>query len=442
MTIESIKHFFKIGMWKKNDNSSHHRNLLLRMLQKAYLAIIFFFERGHIGYATQLSFSTILAIVPLVSMIFAIANGFGFGKYIEEVCRETFSGQPEVANWLIQLANTYLVHAQTGLFIGIGLIFMLYSIISLINTVEQVFDSIWQVKGARPLRRILTDYTSMMFLVPIAIVIMSGLSIFIYGFADQLKGYWVLGSMARFLIHYILPWFVMSMIFVVLFIFMPNTKVKVSKAIGPGVLAGALMLGLQWVYIHGQILLTSYNAIYGSLAALPLFMLWMQISWYICLFCAELCYTNQNLEFYEYLIETKDVSHINRMVMSAVILSHICNRFARGQRPYTALELKTLSNIPIRVTTDILYNLCKVNLITGNNSMDSNEIAYSPTSDTDKITIGKMVTLLESHPKDKYENLGLDISKTVCKEVMDRMRDVRCEYIKSLDDFPVKDLVE
>ncbi|MDR0186333.1 YihY/virulence factor BrkB family protein [Prevotella brunnea] len=441
INLARIKHFFKIGIWRKDNSLSPGKNFFIRLLQKLYLAIKFFFERGHIGYATQLSFSTILAIVPIASMIFAIANGFGFGKYMEEVCRDTFSGQPAVADWLIQLANSYLVHAKTGLFIGIGLIFMFYSIISLINTVEQVFDSIWQVKGSRPIGRILTDYTAMMFLVPIAIIIMSGLSIFIYGFADRLKDYWLLGSVATFSIRYVLPWMVISIIFIVLFIFMPNTKVKATKTLLPGMLAGAFMLVLQWIYIHGQIFLTSYNAIYGSLAALPLFMLWMQISWYICLFGAELCYTNQNLEFYEYLIDMKDVSHENRLIMSGIILSHICQRFSLGQHPYTALELKTVTKIPIRVTTEILHNLCNVNLIAENNSMDTTEITFSPTMDTNQITIGKMITLLESYPKDKYNYLNLDTAQIISPHTAKQFETIREDYLHKLNDISVKELI-
>ncbi|WP_028897681.1 YihY/virulence factor BrkB family protein [Prevotella sp. HUN102] len=442
MNIARIKHFLKIGMWRTSEDDSSKRSLWLRLFQKMYLAVKFFFERGHIDYATQLSFSTILAIVPIFSLIFAIAKGFGFAVYIEQQCRVLLSSQPDVADWLIQLSNSYLLHAQAGLFIGIGLIFMLYSVISLINTIERVFDSIWQVKGARPWNRVFTDYTAMMFLIPIAIIIMSGLSIYLYGFANQLKDYWVVGSLALFVINYILPWFIMSLIFIVLYIFMPNTKVKLSKVIVPGLIAGALMLILQWFYIHGQILLTSYNAIYGSLAALPLFMLWMQISWYICLFCAELCYTNQNLEFYEYLIESKNVSHKNKLLMSAIILSHICRRFAAGQRPYTALELKTLTKIPIRITTDILYKLCEVNLIAENSSLESDEITFSPTRDTNQITVGKMIDLLESYPHDKYDYLNLDPDETMGNETMEEVRTIRAAYVGNLNNILIKDLVK
>ncbi len=99
------------------------------------------------------------------------------------------------------------------------------------------------------------------------------------------------------------------------------------------------MQWLQLFYIHSQMWVSSYNAIYGSFAALPLFMLWMQISWTICLFGAELCYTNQNLDYYDYNTKTSDISHRYRIMLCTILASRICRRFDRGGRPYTALEL-------------------------------------------------------------------------------------------------------
>ncbi|MBF1516091.1 MAG: YihY/virulence factor BrkB family protein, partial [Prevotella pallens] len=337
MDITKIKNFFTTEMWQKTEYNSKRKGIAIRLLQKFYLTIKFFIEREHITFAAQLSFSTIMAIVPIAAMIFAIANGFGFGKFIESQFRDMLSAQPEVANWLLTLTQSYLTHAKTGIFIGIGLLIMLYSVFSLINTVERVFDSIWQVKGTRPISRVLIDYTAMMFLVPISIIIMSGLSIYLYSFVENLNGFLFLGTIARFSLRYLLPWTILTFMFVVLYVFMPNAKVQLSKTIGPAVLASLLMLALQGFYIHGQVFLTSYNAVYGSFAALPLFMLWMLMSWYICLFCAELCYINQNLDYYQCTIEPKMVCYNHFLAMSATVLSYICQRFANDEEPYTAL---------------------------------------------------------------------------------------------------------
>ena len=159
--IESIKYFLTVGMFMKTEHSSKRRNMLIRQFQKFYLTVKFFFVRDHAASTAQLSFSTIMAIVPIASMIFAIANGFGFGQFLEKQFREMLSAQPEAATWLLKLTQSYLVHAKTGLFIGIGLMIMLYSVFSLIRTVETAFDNIWQVKDSRPLSRIVIDYTAL-----------------------------------------------------------------------------------------------------------------------------------------------------------------------------------------------------------------------------------------------------------------------------------------
>ena len=440
--FKSIKYFFTVGMFLTKEQRSKRREFFIRQIQKLYLTVKFFFERDHAAATTQLSFSTIMAIVPIASMIFAIANGFGFGQFLESQFREMLSAQPEAATWLLTLTQSYLIHAKTGLFIGIGLVIMLYSVFSLIRTVETTFDNIWQVKDSRPLSRIVIDYTALMFLVPISIIILSGLSIYFYSFVENLNGLRFLGTIASFSLRYLVPWAILTLMFIVLYVFMPNAKVKITKTVVPSMIASIAMLCLQAVYIHGQIFLTSYNAIYGSFAALPLFMLWILASWYICLFCAELSYTNQNLEYYEFLVETKDVCHNDLLVMSATVLSHICQRFSDGENPYTALELKTLTRIPLRVTVDILHKLKEVELISENHSTATDEVTYTPTHDTSNITVGEMVARLEAAPASKFALLGISPNNAWDRDVYNKVEKAHAAYLKELKSINIKELTK
>ncbi|WP_314962491.1 YihY/virulence factor BrkB family protein [Prevotella pallens] len=441
MDITKIKNFFTTEMWQKTEYMSKRKGIAIRLLQKFYLTIKFFIEREHITFAAQLSFSTIMAIVPIAAMIFAVANGFGFGKFIETQFREMFSAQPEVANWLLTLTQSYLTHAKTGIFIGIGLLIMLYSVFSLINTVERVFDSIWQVKGTRPISRILIDYTAMMFLVPISIIIMSGLSIYLYSFVENLNGFLFLGTIARFSLRYLLPWTILTFMFVVLYVFMPNAKVQLSKTIGPAVLASLLMLALQGFYIHGQVFLTSYNAVYGSFAALPLFMLWMLMSWYICLFCAELCYINQNLDYYQCTIEPKRVCYNHFLAMSATVLSYICQRFANDEEPYTALELEEKTGIPIRVTMAILDRLQTIELITENHLPTTNRVTYTPTHDTNNISVGELVDRMGTEPTQSTELTHHLPEYAWQKDAYKKVETIHKNYLNALKNINIKELV-
>ena len=180
----------------------------------------------------------------------------------------------------------------------------------------------------------------MFLLVPIIIVVTSGISIFVATIADQMENYALLAPMIRLIID-VMPYILMIAVFIALYVFMPNTKVKFKCAIMPGILAGAAMQGLQLFYIHSQIWVSSYNAIYGSFAALPLFMLWVQISWIICLFGAELCYTNQNLEEFAFKAQTEDISHRYKLMMCVILASCICKRFEEGRKP--SLDSRTVN---------------------------------------------------------------------------------------------------
>ena len=250
---------------------SKMRFLFYSILKKLLLAIEFTTTKRITSAAAALTYSTLLAIVPIFAVVFGIARGFGYNKYIEEWFRESFSSQPQVSEIIIGFVNSYLVHTKSGLFLGIGLLFMLFTVIMLISNIERTFNDIWQAKKPRSMFRTITDYTSMLLLMPVVIVITSGISIFFATIFKQIEDTMVIGSLAQFFLQ-LLPYVLMSGVFIALYLFMPNTKVKLSCALVPGILAGVAMQGLQLFYIHSQIWVSSYNAIYGSFAALPLFM--------------------------------------------------------------------------------------------------------------------------------------------------------------------------
>ena len=277
-----------------------------RIYHKLYLTIRFFTEKRVMTQASALTYSTLLAIVPMLAVVFAIARGFGYNKYIEMWFRELLASQPQVADAIVSFVNSYLIHTKSGIFLGVGLIFMLYTVLMLVNNVEETFNQIWQVNNSRPILRSFANYLAMFFLFPIIIVISTGLSVFMETVADKMDDFVILEPIVHKLFSFF-PFMLMSLLFIFLYVYMPNTKVRFSCAIIPGILAGIAMNLLQIAYIHSQVWVTGYNAIYGSFAALPLFMLWVQISWAICLFGAQLTYTNQNLNRIGFNLEEIDI---------------------------------------------------------------------------------------------------------------------------------------
>ena len=420
----------------QREDISPLRYLLYEIIKKVLLAVEYFTTKRMMDSAAALTYSTLLAIVPIMAVVFAIARGFGYNKYIETWFREALSSQPQVAEAIIGFVNSYLVHTKSGIFLGIGLLFMLWTVIMLISNIEKAFNDIWQVSTPRSIFRTITDYMAMFLLAPIIIVVTSGISIMMATFANGIGETLIVGPTLRFFLR-LLPYIIMSGVFIALYVFMPNTKVKIKSAIIPGILAGVAMQGLQLVYIHSQIWVTGYNAIYGSFAALPLFMLWVQISWTICLFGAELAYTNQNLEKFAFRASTDDLSHRYRLLLSAYLMTLICRRFEEGKKPYTALELKLETNIPIRITHDLLENLTRVHLLSEmTNDEKGTEAVYQPAESTARLSVGMMIDRLEAEGKWK---LMPDLQLFKSDELMKAIRQ-RKDYLQKQRDILFKDI--
>ncbi len=437
MEIQQLIHFFKTGIWQiTRGDVSPLRYLMVNVMKKILLAVRFFTAKRVLTKASALTYSTLLAIVPILAVVFAIARGFGYSKYIEVWFRDALSSQPQTADIIIGFVNSYLVHTKSGIFLGIGLLFMLYTVLMLVSNIEEAFNEVWQVKKSRSVFRTFTDYLAMFFVFPILIVISSGISIFLATVADSMPDFLMLGSAVRTLID-LTPYVLMSLMFIALYIFMPNTKVKLSSVIVPGILAGIAMQGLQFVYIHSQIFLSSYNAIYGSFAALPLFMLWMQISWTICLFGAELCYTNQNLDYYDYDANAGEISHRYRLMLCALLMSRICKRFAEGRKPYSVLELRKETNIPIRFVNDLLYELIDANLLIEVTSDEKGEESrFMPSEDLSNLTLGTMIDRLEARGRWKID---LDVSRLLSQK-WGKAIVARSNYLKTMRNIFLQEL--
>lgn len=426
--MKRVIDFLTTDIWRiTKDDVTPLKYLLLEILKKVLLAVRFFTAKRVLTKASALTYSTLLAIVPILAVVFAIARGFGYNKYIEVWFRDSLSSQPQAAEIIIGFVNSYLVHTKSGIFLGIGLLFMLYTVLMLVSNIEEAFNEIWQVKKSRSVFRTFTDYLAMFFVFPILIVITSGLSIYITAIADRMPDFLMLGSAMRTMID-LIPYVLMACMFIALYIFMPNTKVKFKSVIVPGILAGIAMQGLQFVYINSQIFLSSYNAIYGSFAALPLFMLWMQISWTICLFGAELCYTNQNLDYYDYDANANEISHRYKLMICALLMSRICRRFKEGKKPYSVMELREETQIPIRFVTDLLFEMIDAGLLIEVNSDEKGEESrFIPAQDINSLTLGTLIDRLEARGTWKVD---LDISKLLNEE-WTKVLAIRKNYLSS-----------
>ena len=390
-----------------------------------------------INAASTLTYSTLLAIVPVVAVIFAIARGFGYNRYIETWFRSTLDSQPQVAEVIIGFVNSYLVHTKSGIVFGVGLMFMLWTVIMLTRNIEQVFNDIWGVYHQRSIMRTFTDYLAMFFILPILIIVISGIMLFMTSISSVVNETYMIGPVLKFLID-ALPSVMLAGIISILYVFMPNTHVSWRNVILPAIFAALLMQMLQQFYIHSQLWVSSYNAIYGSFAALPLFMLWLQFSWTIILVGAELTYTKQNLEYFSHGISKTELSHRHRLMLCCMIAGRICKRFKEGGRPYNLMELKQMTSLPTRIITDLIYDMQNAGILVElNPDGKDNESEWIPSESVEIITVGFLISDVES-----LHNWTLD--STICR-LMDSKKWrkallIRHNYLKAQRDIKLYEL--
>lgn len=229
----------------------------------------------------------------------------------------------------------------------------------------------------------------MLIVVPILIVISSGLSAKVDAIIDIIAQstvgsffipiYQFLVQLAPFVIYWIL--------FTLIFLIIPNTKVKVTDAMFSGIVTGTIFLALQFLYVNGQISLAQYNAVYGSFAAIPLLLFWLQLSWLIVLYGAELCYVSQNLMIFSFEKDTKNISRRYKDYTLFVVLKIIINRFCQAQQPISANQIAVNYNIPIRLVCDHLKLLVDTDIISEIYTEQNTERSYQPALDINLITV-------------------------------------------------------
>ncbi len=435
--IAEIWKFLTYDIWRITENEvTRTKYSIYSIIKTIYLCIDRFIEDRIMTKAAALTYSTLLATVPILAVLFAIARGFGFSNLMEHQLHQEFGGDTETTRTIMQFVDSYLAETKGGVFIGVGLVMLLATVLNLINNIEITFNRIWNIKNMRSWHRMVTDYFSMLLITPILLVISGGVSVFMTTMLDQMTEYELLTPIFKFLVG-LIPFAITWIMFTGLYIFMPNTNVKFRYAFLAGVLAGSAYQAFQYLYIGSQLFVSKYNAIYGTFAALPLFLLWMQISWTICLFGALLTYACQNIQNFSFDKDTRNISQRYKDFITVLIMSLIVKRFVKGVKPYTAEELSIEYQIPIRLTRQIIYLLLEIGFI--NESYEENkseEIHYLPAFDINQMNVALLFERIDTHGS---ENFKIDKEEEFRGE-WKILIDSRKEYYSKTSKILLKDL--
>lgn len=268
-------------------------------VQMFYLAGRGFFRDQCSLIASALTYYTLMSMVPILAVAFAIARRLGYSASFKNELLARFQDQNEVLIELFKYADAMLEQAKGGLIAGVGLAVLLFSAAFLFNNLEGIFNQIWGVKKFRSWKRMITDYSALMFIAPIVFAFASSMTVFVVNrleIAIRVLPFagWVV-SWILFFVN-LIPYGLFWLLFLFIYLFMPNAKVHFRSASLAAALTGCLYIGAQWVYIYFQVGAGRYGAIYGSMAALPLFLIWVQMGWFLLLFGAEVSHAHQTLK--------------------------------------------------------------------------------------------------------------------------------------------------
>jgi membrane protein len=391
--------FIRADIWRiRLADLPFGKSFLIKQLRIIILAIRGFDEDKCFVRASSLTFYTLLSIVPVVAMFFGVAKGFGFEKILERRLYANFRGQEEIIEKVITFSNSLLQQTQGGIIAGIGLAVLFWSALKVLNHIERSFNDIWEIKTGRSWGRKFSDYLAIMLISPILIIMSGSVTVFITTQVEQITHRIALVGMFSPFISFMLkflPYLLIWMLFTFLYVLMPNTKVQYKAGLIGGVVAGTLYQIAQATYISFQIGAARYNAIYGSFAALPLFLLWLQISWWIVLFGAELSFANQNVDTYEYEPDSLKVSPGFKKLLTLQVVHLLIKKFANGDKPLTDSQISTLLKIPIRLLHHIVFDLVESGLVSEICTTSDKELAYQPARDINQLSIQSVLEALD-----------------------------------------------
>ncbi len=370
---------------------------LLWTLRRLAITIKCFIDNNLPSFASALTYNCMLAFVPVLSIVFAIARGFGLDGEIEEHLREKLAMQSgsNIGEEVLGFVNHYIENTHSGVFLGVGLLILLFTVVNLSSSIELAFNTIWHVRASRNVYRRIIDYTAVFILFPLLIMVTSGFSVFLMTIAEHFSDYIAISSTMTFIIRYT-PLLLASLCFIALFKFIPNTQVKWCSVIIPGLLAGIAFQFLQYIYFNYQIKLSSYNAIYGSFAALPLLLLWLQFSWYICLSCGQLSYAVQFADDYLFARDSANLTRQDHDALCLMLMRKFCQRFNEGGEPYTIQTLAQETRIPLLVVRGLAEEMVEAKLLNEIYSTAGSESSYQPAVDTSRLTPNYVIAQLDA----------------------------------------------
>jgi len=424
--ISRILTFFKTGVWETRlKDLSPIEASFLKCLRIILLALRGFMRDHCQKTASVLTYYSLLNLVPVVAVAFAMAKGFGLEKLIEKQIlqmAEKANWQADIATQIISFSHKLLEQAKGGLIAGVGIVLLFWTVISIMGKIEQSLDEIWEIKKSRTLIRKFSDYIAMIVLGPVLLIISSSATVLVASqvkvIVNKIAFLGIFGKVILLLLN-LLPYVSIWTLLTMLYLIMPNAKIPLRSAIVGGIFAGTIAQIVQWIYIRFQIGVASYGAIYGSFAALPLFLAMLQMSWMIVLFGAEIAYANEHYETFGFHPDYSRISVSSKKLLMLRIFHLLTKKFSLGEKPLSASQIAHMLEIPVRLVRQFLYELSDVGLVVETVKGIKSEVAFQPARTIENITVKFVLDEYEKYGSTKIPDYQSDDTEKISKYLKD-----------------------
>ena len=422
MRLSDIITFFTDTVFRKG--AGEYRNPVARWAVRQY-KLLFYTVQGLSSHGTMvrsaaLTFYTLMSLVPVVALVFAVVKGFGLAEGLEQNLYEVLPQSPEVIDYVVGFAQKALARTQGGWVALVGVLTLFWAVIKVFGSIEDAFNNIWEVRSTSSAARKYGDYIYVVVVAPILWVISSSMG----NYAAEILG--VAGSPARGVRARAGALVVAGVVLTIIYLVLPPTKVGFTAALTAGVVAGTAFVLFQWGYVYLQRWMTSYNAIYGSFAALPLFLLWMQISWEILLLGGELSFAYQNVARFDEERESLLVSYDCRRKLMVGVMVLVSRAFRDGRGAVSFSEIRDRLDVPTRIMNNILYTLVQARMLSEIRTEGTDyDLEYAPARDISTLRVYDILSAVDSHGFGR-DTIDMRSNRELrrCAEVVERLKDV------------------
>lgn len=338
--------------------------------------------------AAALTYTTVLSLVPFLAIAFSVLKGLGAQNALEPLLQRIAGDSEETISRVIAYVNNTNMKSMGA----IGLVMLILTVVSLMGNIEEAFNAVWGVRETRSVQRRFSDYLSVVVVGPVLLLAATSMT-------SSLQSQWLLQWLiqntylgdAILLLFRFLPYLSVWIAMVFLYIYIPNTRIRFASAVTGGVIAGTAWELAQWGYFHFQVGVANYNAIYGTLAAVPVFLVWIYTSWIIVLFGLEIVFAHQHRGHGLFGSGAFRLTATGREELAVALLLQVNLHFQKGGIPPSAQYLADQLNVPLLPLETVSEELERLGFLVATTGSES---GWLPARDPSEVQVSEVIGAL------------------------------------------------